>query len=167
LDISGISVLTAFFGVFASAVLIAVFISKISLNRSERMVLDFVDRINQARKYKVKTMQIIQYSVRAWFLKRREPHYRTTFNSLYRLHTAILEARAIKQHQRNATNENESMMTVLTNIYYEQKTIEKILLKLSQHFGLVEERMNRLEAKLDTLLTIFTQNIHVSQHSWL
>ena len=91
--------LTAFFGVFASAVLIAVFISKISLSRSEQMVLDFVNRINQAREYKMKTMQIIQYSVRAWFLKQRKPHYRATFSLLYRLHTAIQQARAIKQQQ--------------------------------------------------------------------
>jgi hypothetical protein len=164
LDILGVSVLTAFFGVFASAVLIAVFINKISLNRSEQMVFDFVGRINRAREYKVKTIQIIQYAFRAWFLKRREPHYRATFNSLYRLHTVIREARTIKQQQRNTTNENESMMTVLTNVYYEQKATEK---KLKRHFGLIEDRINRLEAKVDTLLTIFTRGIPATQHSWL
>jgi len=167
LNVSGVSVLTAFFGVFASAVLIAVFINKISLNRSEEMVLDFVSRINRAREYKAKTMQIIQYSVRAWFLKRRAPHYQTPFNLLYRLHTAIRQARTLKQQQRNATNGNESLMTVLTNVYYEQKTNEKNLLKFKQHFDLIEDRMNRLETKLDTLLTIFTQNIPTTQHSWL
>lgn len=167
LYISGVSVLTSLFGVFASAVLIAVFISKISLSRSEQMVFDFVGRINRAREYKLRTMQIIQYSFRAWFLKRRGPHYRATFNSLYRLHTAIREARAIKQEQRNATNENESLITVLTNVYYEQKTIEKNLLKLKQHSSLIEDRINILEAKLDTLLTIVTRNINGSQHSWL
>ncbi|CAF3748719.1 unnamed protein product [Rotaria sp. Silwood1] len=167
LTLPSVSVLTAFFGVFASAVLIAVFISKISLNRSEQMVLDFVDRINQARKYKMKTIQIIQYSFRAWFLKRRDPQYRATFNSLYRLHTAIRQARTIKQQQRNAANANESLMTVLTNVYYEQKTNEKNLLKLKQHCDLIEDRMNRLETKLDTLLNIFTRNIPATQHSWL
>ncbi len=167
LNILGVSVLTSFFGVFASAVLIAVFINKISLNRSEEMVLDFVSRINQAREYRIKTMQIIQYSVRAWYLKRREPHYRATFNLLYRLHTAIRQARAIKQQQRNATNGNESLMTVLTNVYYEQKANEKNILKLKQHSDLIESRIDRLETKLDTLLTIFTQNIPATQHSWL
>ena len=159
--------LTAFFGVFASAVLIAVFISKISLNRSEQMVLDFVNRINQAREYKMRTMQIIQYSVRAWFLKQRKPDYRATFSLLYRLHTAIRKARAIKQQQRSASNGNESLMTVLTNVYYEQKTNEKNLVKFKQHFDSIENRMNRLETKLDTLLTIFARNIPAGQHSWL
>ncbi len=159
--------LTAFFGVFASAVLIAVFISKISLNQSEELVLDFVSRINKAREYRIKTMQIIQYSVRAWFLKRREPHYRATFNLLYRLHTAIRQARTIKHEQRNATNGNESLMTILTNVYYEQKANEKNLLKLKQHSDLIEGRIDRLETKLDTLLNIFTRNIPASQHSWL
>ena len=159
MNTSGISILTSFFGVFASAVLIAVFINKISLNRSEEMVLDFVSRINQGREYKVKTMQIIQYSVRAWFLKQRQPHYRAPFNLLYRLHTAIRKAREIKQQQRSATNVNESLMTILTNIYYEQKTNEKNL-------HLIEDRMDRLESKLDTLLTVFTRNIPATQHSW-
>jgi hypothetical protein len=167
LNVSGVAVLTAFFGVFASAVLIAVFISKISLNRSEQMVLDFVTRINRAREYKVRTMQIIQYSVRVWFLKRREPQYRATFNLLYRLHTAIRQARTIKQQQRDATDGNESLMTVLTNVYYEQKTNEKNLLKLKQHFDLIENQINRLETKLDTLLTVFPRNIPATQHSWL
>jgi hypothetical protein len=167
LNVSGVSVLTAFFGLFASAILIAVFTSKISLNRSEEMVLNFVGRINRAREYKEKTMQIIQYSVRAWFLKRRGPDYRATFNSLYRLHAAIRQARIIKQEQRNGTSANESLMTVLTNVYYEQKTNEKNLLKLKQHFDLFEDRIDRLETKLDTLLTIFTRNIPVTQHSWL
>ncbi|CAF0816587.1 unnamed protein product [Adineta steineri] len=163
----GVSVFTALFGVFASAVLIAVFISKISLSRSEQMVLDFVSRINQAREYKIKTMQIIQYSVRAWFLKRRDPQYRASFNLLSRLHTAIRQAKVIKQQQRNAISENESLMTVLTNVYYEQKTNEKNFHKLNQHCDLIEDRINRIETKLDTLLTIFTQNIPTSQHSWL
>lgn len=158
---------TAFFGVFASAVLIAVFISKISLNRSEQMVLDFVNRINQAREYKMRTMQIILYSVRAWYLKRRKPDYRTTFSLLYRLHTAIRKARAIKQQQRSANNGNESLMTVLTNVYYEQKTNEKNLVKFKQYFDSIENRMNRLETKLDTLLTVFARNIPPGQHSWL
>jgi hypothetical protein len=167
LNALGVSVLTAFFGVFASAILIAVFIRKISLNRSEEMVLDFVSRINRAREYKIKTMQIIQYSVRAWFLKRRTPHYRAPFNLLYRLHTVIRQARTIKHQQRNSTIGNESLMTILTNVYYEQKTNEKNLLKFKQHFDLIEDRINRLETKLDTLLTIFTQNIPTTQHSWL
>ena len=131
------------------------------------MVLDFVSRINQGREYKVKTMQIIQYSVRAWFLKQRQPHYRAPFNLLYRLHTAIRKAREIKQQQRSATNVNESLMTILTNIYYEQKTNEKNLLKFKQNLNLIEDRMDRLESKLDTLLTVFTRNIPATQHSWL
>jgi len=101
------------------------------------MVLDFVSRINRAREYKVTTMQILQYSVRAWFLTRREPQYQATFNLLYRLHNAIRQARDIKQHQRHAPNANESLMTVLPNVYYQQKTNEKTLLKLTQHFHLV------------------------------
>lgn len=131
------------------------------------MVLDFVSRINQGREYKVKTMQIIQYSVRAWFLKQRQPHYRAPFTLLYRLHTAIRKAREIKQQQRNATNVNESLMTILTNIYYEQKANEKNLLKFKQNLHLIEDRMDRLETKLDTLLTVFTRNIPAAQHSWL
>lgn len=46
-----ISTSTTFFGVFSSPILIAVFTSKISLNRSKQLVLDFVDQINRARAY--------------------------------------------------------------------------------------------------------------------
>jgi hypothetical protein len=58
-------------------------------------------------------------------------------------------------------------MTILTNVYYEQKANEKNLLKLKQHSDLIEGRIDRLETKLDTLLNIFTRNIPASQHSWL
>ncbi len=58
-------------------------------------------------------------------------------------------------------------MTILTNVYYQQKTSEKNLLKLTQHFHLMENRIDRLEAKLDTLLTVFTRNTSATQHSWL
>ena len=152
----GVSTITAFFGVFASAVLIAVFTSKIALSRSEQLVLDFVERINRARAYREKTMQIIQYSVRAWFLKRNGHHYRATFNSLYRLHTAIREARLIKQQQRTAPNGNESWMTLLSDIQDDQKSHEKSLTKIKQQIAQFEDKLNRLESKLDTLVHILT-----------
>jgi hypothetical protein len=150
---------TAFFGVFASAVLIAVFSSKISLNRSEQVVLDFVARINRARAYRKKTMQIIQYSVRAWFLKRNGHHYRATFNSLYRLHTAIRQARLIKQEQINATNGNESLVTILSDVHDEQRSNEKSLVKVKQQIGQLEDKINRLESKLDTVVNILTRTV--------
>ena len=153
----GVSTITAFFGVFASAVLIAVFTSKIALSRTEQLVLDFVDRINRARAYREKTMQIIQYSVRAWFLKRNGHHYRATFNSLYRLHTAIRQARLIKQQQRSAPNGNESWMTLLSDVQEDQKSHEKSLIKIKQQIGQLEEKMDRLESKLDTLVQVLTQ----------
>lgn len=151
-----ISTITAFFGVFASAILIAVFTSKISLNRSEQLVLDFVDRINRARAYRQKTMEIIQYSVRAWFLKRNGHRYRATFNSLYRLHSAIQQARMIKQEQRIVTNGNESLMTMLNDVHEEQKTHEKSLNRMKQQMFHLEEKFHRLEVKLDSLLDLLT-----------
>ncbi|CAF1409873.1 unnamed protein product [Adineta steineri] len=163
----GIAFLTSFFGVFASAVLIAVFISKISLNRSEQMVLDFVNRINCAREYRMNIMQIIVHSVRAWFLRRHKPNYRSTFMTLCRLHTAIQAAKVIKKQQRNAINGNESLIAILTNVFYEQKANEKNLIKLKQHSDSIHNRINRLETKLDTLLEILTRNNSNSQHSWL
>jgi hypothetical protein len=164
---SGVATVTAFFGVFASAVLIAVFTSKISLNRSEQVVLDFVARINRARAYRDKTMKIIQYSVRAWFLKRNGHRYRATFNSLYRLHTAIRQARLIKQEQKNAINGTESLMTVLIDVHDEQKSNEKSLLKLKQQIGQLEDKMNSLESKLNTVLNILTNPVPQRQHSYL
>lgn len=152
---------------FASAVLIAVFTSKISLNRSEQVVLDFVARINRARAYREKTMQIIQYSVRAWFLRRNGHHYRATFNSLYRLHTAIRQARFIKQEQKNATNGNESLMTLLSDVQDEEKSNAKSLAKLKQQIDQLEDKMNRLETKLDTVVNILTHTAPERQHSWL
>jgi peptidoglycan hydrolase CwlO-like protein len=152
---------------FASAVLIAVFTSKISLNRSEQVVFDFVARINRARAYREKTMQIIQYSVRAWFLKRNGHHYRARFNSLYRLHTAIEQARVIKQEQKNATSENESLMTILSDVRDEQKSNEKSLVKLKQQINQLEDKMNRLKSKLDTVVNILTHTVPERQHSWL
>ncbi|UJR17564.1 hypothetical protein I4U23_004460 [Adineta vaga] len=162
-----IAFLTSFIGVFASAILIAVFINKISLNRSEQMVLDFVNRINQAREYRMRVTEIIQYSVRAWFLRRRKSNYGATFNSLCRLHTAIQAAKLIKHYRRNAINGNDSLLTVLTNVYYEQKANAKTLVKLKQHSNFIEDRMQRLEMKLDTLLTALTQNNLPIQHSRL
>ncbi|CAF0815305.1 unnamed protein product [Adineta ricciae] len=164
----GVSIVIAFFGVFASAVLIAVFTSKISLDRSEQVVLDFVTRINRAREYRKKTMEIIQYSVRAWFLKRHGHHYRALFNSLYRLHTAMRQARQIKQEQRNAVNSNESLMTTLADVTEEQKNNEKSLNKIKQQIGLIEEKLIRLESKLNTVINILTKTIpERQQHSWL
>ena len=152
---------------FASAVLIAVFTNKISLNRSEQVVLDFVAQINRAREYRERTMQIILYSVRAWFLKRNGHHYRATFNSLYRLHTAIRKARSVKQEQRNATNGNESLMTILSDVHDEQRSHEKSLLKLKQQFDQLETKLNRLETKLDNVVNILTRAVPERQHSWL
>ena len=162
-----ISTITAFFGVFASAILIAVFTSKISLNRSEQLVLDFVDRINRARAYRQKTMEIIQYSVRAWFLKRNGHRYRATFNSLYRLHSAIQQARLIKQEQRIVTNGNESLMTVLSDVHDEQKTHEKSLTKMKQQIGQLEEKITRLEVKLETLVNVLTNVYPERRHNSL
>jgi hypothetical protein len=142
--------------VFASAVLIAVFTSKIALNRSEQLVLDFVGRINRVRAYREKTMEIIQYSVRAWFLRRNGHHYRATFNSLYRLHTAIREARLIKQEQRHVVNGNESLMTILSDVHDEQKSHDKSLVKIKQQIVQLEDQMNRLESKLDAVMNILT-----------
>jgi hypothetical protein len=48
-----------------------------------------------------------------------------------------------------------------------RKTNEKNLLKFTQHFHSIENRIDRLEAKLDTLLTVFTRNTCATQHSWL
>ncbi|UJR11490.1 hypothetical protein I4U23_015670 [Adineta vaga] len=164
----GVSIMIAFVGVFASAVLIAVFTNKISLNRSEQVVLDFVARINRARAYRKKTMEIIQYSVRAWFLKRHGHHYRALFNSLYRLHTAMRQARRIKQEQRNATNSTESVMTTLSDIRDEQQTSEKSLNKIKQQITQVEEKLLGLENKLNTVVNILTHTVSErQQHSWL
>ena len=162
-----ISVLVALFGVFSSAILIAVFTSKISLNRSEQMVVDFVNRIDRARAYKEKTIQMIQYSVRAWFLKRHGHHYRATFNTLCQLHSAVRQIRNIKQQQRNAANENETMMTVLTDVHDEQKNNDKILLKFKQQMTQLEEKMNKLELKMNTVINILTRNMSGRQDSWL
>jgi hypothetical protein len=131
------------------------------------MVLAFVDRLNRARAYRIKTIQIIQYSVRAWFLKRRGHHYRATFNSLYRLHAAIRKGRILRQEQRNATNANESFMTVLSDVFYEQKSHDKLLVNLKQHMGQLEDKMNVLESKLDSMVSILTHNDRAIQHSWL
>lgn len=150
---------------FASAVLIAVFTSKISLNRSEQVVLDFVARINRARAYRQKTMEIIQYSVRAWFLKRNGHHYRLTFNSLYRLHTAIRQARVIKQEQKNSNNGNESLMAILSDVHDQQKNYEKSIGKIKQHIDLLDDKIKKLDYKLDNIIQILTQNQR--QHSWL
>jgi hypothetical protein len=103
-------------------------------------------------------MQIIQYSVRAWFLKRNGHHYRATFNSLYRLHTAIRQARLIKQQQRSAPNGNESWMTVLSDIQDDQKSHEKSLIKIKQQIAQFEDKFNRLEIKLDNLVHILTHS---------
>lgn len=163
----GVCAVTALFGVFASAVLIAIFSSKISLNRSEQLVLDFVARINRARTYREKTMQIIQYSVRAWFLKRHGHHYKATFNSLYRLHTAIRQARLIKQEQRNATNGNESLMTILADVQDEQRSHDKSILKVKLQIDQLEGKMIRIESQLDTILNALTRTAPERQHSWL
>jgi hypothetical protein len=153
---------------FASAVLIAVFTSKISLNRSEQLVLDFVAQINRAREYRKKTMQIILYSVRAWFLKRNGHHYRLTWNSLYRLHTAIRQARIIKQEQKNATNGNDSLMTILSDVQDEQKNSDKSIIKLKQQFDLLEDKINKIDHKLDHIMNLLTNNTQTQrQHSWL
>ncbi len=112
-------------------------------------------------------MQIIQYSVRAWFLKRNGRHYRATFNLLYRLHSAIRQARLIKQEQRNAINGTESLMTVLSDVHDEQKGNEKSLVKIRQQIGQLEDKMNRLESKLDNVLNILTRTVPERQHSWL
>ena len=161
----GVSAITALFGVFASAVLIAIFTSKISLNRAEQLVVDFIARIDRARTYREKTMQIIQYSVRAWFLKRNGHHYRATFNSLYRLHTAIRQARAVKQEQKNATNGNESLMTILSDVHDEQKSSEKSLHKLKQQIEQLENKIDKLENQLDTIIQILTRNVSDRQHT--
>jgi hypothetical protein len=152
---------------FASAVLIAVFTSKISLNRSEQVVLDFVARINRARAYRQKTMEIIQYSVRAWFLKRNGHHYRLTFNSLYRLHTAIRQARVIKQEQKNSTNGNESLMAILSDVHDQQKNYEKSIGKIKQHIDLLDDKIKKLDYKLDNIIQILTHTQTQRQHSWL
>jgi peptidoglycan hydrolase CwlO-like protein len=152
---------------FASAVLIAVFTSKISLNRSEQVVLDFVARINRARAYRQKTMEIIQYSVRAWFLKRNGHHYRLTFNSLYRLHTAIRQARVIKQEQKNSTNGNESLMAILSDVHDQQKNYEKSIGKIKQNIDLLDEKIKKLDYKLDNIIQILTHTQTQRQHSWL
>jgi chromosome segregation ATPase len=112
-------------------------------------------------------MQIIQYSVRAWFLKRNGHRYRATFNSLYRLHSAIRQARFIKQEQRNAINGNESLMTVLSDVHDEQKNNDKSFVKIKQQIGQLEDKMNRLESKLDTIVNILTHTVPERQHSWL
>ena len=101
-------------------------------------------------------MEIIQYSVRAWYLKKNGHHYRATFNSLYRLHSAIQHARLIKQEQRIVTNGNESLMTVLSDVHDEQKTHEKSLNKMKQNIGQLEEKINRLENKLDSLINVLS-----------
>lgn len=159
--------MTAFFGLFASAVLVAVFTSKISLNRSEQVVLDFVTRINRARAYRQKTLEMIQYSVRAWFHKRNGHHYRATFNSLYRLHAAIRQARSIKQEQRNATNGTESLMSLLNDVHDEQKINEKSLVHFRQQLCQLEDKMIILEGKLDSVLNIVTRLVPERHHSWL
>jgi hypothetical protein len=153
--------------VFASAILVAVFTSKVSLNRSEQLVLDFVNRINRTRAYREKCMRIIQYSVRAWFLKRNGHRYRATFNSLYRLHSAIRQARFIKQEQRNAINGNESLMTVLSDVHDEQKNNDKSLGKIKQQISQLEDQMIKLESKLETIMNILTHAVPERQHSWL
>lgn len=143
---------------FASAVLIAIFTSKISLNRSEQVVVDFVAQINRARSYREKTMQIILYSVRAWFLKRNGHHYRATFNSLYRLHNALRQARLIKQEQKNATNSNESLMTILSDVHDEQKSSDKSFQKLKQQIDHLDFKINHIDSTLDSILNILTNN---------
>lgn len=154
--ILGVSTITAFFGVLASAVLIAVFTNKMSLSRSEQTVLEFINRIDRARSYREQTMRIIQYSFRAWFLKRHGHRHRATFNSLYHLHWAIRQARVIKQEQRNALHGHESMMTVLSDVYEEQKSNEISLTKLRTQVGHLEEKMNALESKLDTVVNMLS-----------
>ncbi|CAF1605442.1 unnamed protein product, partial [Adineta ricciae] len=161
----GIAFLTSFIGLFASAILVAVFINKISLNRSEQMVLDFVKRINQAREYRTRVMQIIQYSVRAWFLRRHKSNYGAAFPSLCRLHRAIQAAKYLKQQRRNVLNGNDSLLSILTNVYYEQKTNEKLLVKLKQQSNSFDDRLRRLEIKLDNVLTVLTRNNSIPQHS--
>ena len=156
--LKGVCAITALFGVFASAVLIAIFTSKISLNRSEQVVVDFVAQINRARSYREKTMQIILYSVRAWFLKRNGHHYRATFNSLYRLHNALRQARLIKQEQKNATNGNESLMAILSDVHDEQRSSEKSFQKLKQQIDHLEFKINHIDSTLDSILNILTNN---------
>ncbi|CAF3405258.1 unnamed protein product [Rotaria socialis] len=154
----GVSTITAFFGVFASAVLIAVFTNKIALNRSEQSVLDFVNQINRARAYREKTVRIIQYSFRAWFLKRNGHRYRATFNSLYRLHSALEDSREIKQEQRNAVNGTESLLTMLSDVHDEQRNNDKSLTKLKNHIVHLEEKINGLENKLDVIVNMLSKN---------
>lgn len=138
--------------------LIAVFTSKISLNRSEQTVLDFINRINRARAYRETTMRIIQYSFRAWFLKRHGHQYRATFTSLYNLHSALRHARLIKREQRNAVNGTESLLSMLTDLHDEQQNNDKTLTKVKTRLEILEEKMDGLESKLDTIVNILSKN---------
>lgn len=131
------------------------------------MVVDFVNRINRARAYREKTIQMIQYSVRAWYLKRHGHHYKATLNSLCRLHSAVRQVRSIKQQQRNAANENETMINVLTDLHDEQKNNEKMLAKMKQHADQMDEKLSLLEAKIDQLTRLCTHQNAERQHSWL
>lgn len=103
-------------------------------------------------------MQIIVYSVRAWFLKRNGHRYRATFNSLYRLHNALRQARLIKQEQKNATNGNESLMAILSDVHDEQKSSEKSFHRLKHQIDHLESKMNHIESTLDSILNVLTNN---------
>lgn len=103
-------------------------------------------------------MRIIQYSFRAWFLKRHGHQYRATFTSLYNLHSALRHARLIKREQRNAVNGTESLLSMLTDLHDEQQNNDKTLTKVKTRLEILEEKMDGLESKLDTIVNILSKN---------
>ena len=152
----GVSILVAFFGLFASAVLIAVFTSKISLNRAEQCLIDFLDRMQQFRTYKENTMKVIHYSFRAWYLKRRGHSWRAKLSPLHQLDMLLRHGRSIKEKQRNSTNPKESLMTAFSVVYDQQRGNEIRAAQFQQRLQRMENTMNMLDIKLDKVLNAVT-----------
>jgi hypothetical protein len=148
----GVSILTAFFGLFASAVLVAVFTTKISLNRAEQCLIDFLDRMQQVRAYKENTMKVIHYSFRAWYLKRHGHSWRAKLGPLHQLDMSLQYGRSMKEKQRNSKNPKESLMTALSDGSDQQRGNEIRAAQFQQRLQRMENTMNVLETKIDKIL---------------
>ena len=100
----GIASIVGLVGISASALLIAVLAQKLSMTREEKYVHTFVLNIELAKKRMYLAANVLKFSMKVWFLKRKNKMGSLDFYAVQqKLFKSVYELQQIKKQQRNLT----------------------------------------------------------------
>jgi hypothetical protein len=157
------------FGVFCTALLVAVINKKLQFTRSEKFVYQFVREIEMAKKVKIASSNVVKNCWRLYKIQTKlssalvnsdisdeskrlliKQARETAVSKQRNLLHSIREVRELKEEQRNLIDASESRI----DIYQQNEETNNILKQLNIVTNNLEEKVNSLDKKLETIYDI-------------